>query len=88
MLEGKVDELINSKHHTETNYIAVAFEAWWFVYKSNPVRKTEILLKMFQLFFELERRRTDNNALHTFLDKSARVDISGHINNGFAKLAR
>ncbi len=87
MLEGKVDELINSKHHTETNYIAVAFEACCFVYKSNPVRKTEILLKMFQLFFELERRRTDNNALHTFLDKSARVDISGHINNGFAKLA-
>jgi hypothetical protein len=42
---------------------------------------------MFQLFFELERRRTDNSALHTFLDKSARVDISGHINNGFAKLA-
>jgi hypothetical protein len=43
---------------------------------------------MFQLFFELEKRKTQNNALYTFLDKSARVDISGHVNNGLVELTR
>jgi hypothetical protein len=51
-------------------------------------RKAYLLPKMFELFFELEKRKTNNNALHTFLDKTARIDISGHINNGFAELAK
>jgi hypothetical protein len=88
MLEDKVNELISNKQNTETNYIAVAFEALCFVYKSAPMPKTVLLSKMFELFFELEKRKTDNNVFYTFLDKIARVDISGHINNGFAELAR
>lgn len=88
MLEDKVNELISNKQDTETNYIAVAFEALCFVYKSAPMPKTVLLSKMFELFFELEKRKTDNNVFYTFLDKIARVDISGHINNGFAELAR
>jgi len=88
ILANKINEIINSKQRTETNYIAVAFESLCFTYKSMTTRKAYLLPKMFELFFELEKRKTNNNALHTFLDKTARIDISGHINNGFAELAR
>jgi hypothetical protein len=102
LLEDKVNEIINSKQQkqqkeqkqqqvegVETNYLAVAFEALCFAFTSTPSNKrNSILLKMFQLFFELEKRKTQNNALYTFLDKSARVDISGHVNNGLVELTR
>ena len=84
ILEKKVDDILLNKKMTETNYLAVAFEALCFAYKSNA--KPSILNKLFELFFELEHRKHCNNVLYSFLDKTSRVDITGHIINGLAEL--
>ena len=84
ILENKIDEILSNKKNTETNFIAVAFEALCLVNKI--YNKTHLLHKIFELFFELEQRRTGCNVLYTFLDKTARVDITGHIINGFVEL--
>lgn len=78
ILERKINELLIKT--IETNYLAVSFEALCFVYKAT--RKLSSLL--FQLFFELEQRK--NNAVYSFLDKSARIDITCHILNGLLQL--
>ena len=85
ILEEKINEILSKKTMTETNYIAVAFEALCFVYSSNS--KKSLLNILFELLFELEKRKNCyNNILYTFLDKTSRVDITGHINNGLCKL--
>jgi len=81
ILENKVDELLHSKQRVETNYLAVAFEALCFV----AVRKGILMNKIFELFFELEKRKSCQDALYSFLDKTARVDITGHVINGFIR---
>ena len=68
----------------ETNYIAVSFEALCFVYRAT--NKKKILNKIFELFFELEKRKNCYNTLYTFLDKKARIDISTHVINGLIAL--
>ena len=87
ILEEKINEILSKKTMTETNYIAVAFEALCFVYSSNS--KKSLLNILFELLFELEKRKNCyNNILYTFLDKTARIDITGHINNGLCELGR
>jgi hypothetical protein len=83
-LEDKINILIQNIGRIETNYIAVSFEALCFVYRS--VKRVKILNKIFELLFELEKRRNCYNTLYTFLDKKARVDISNHVLNGLVQL--
>jgi AMMECR1 domain-containing protein len=84
MLEEAVDHILQNKTQVETNFLAVAFEALCFAYKSDmdPV----LLHKVFELLFELERRKDCFNTLYTFSNKTARVDITGHVVNGLMEL--
>ena len=84
ILEKKIDEILLNIKNTETNFIAVAFESLCFVYKI--FNKKTISNKIFELFFELEHRKNGCNVLYTFLDKTSRVEITGHIMNGFVEL--
>jgi hypothetical protein len=84
LLENKINNIIVNIQHIETNYIAVSFEALCFVY--GAIRQKKLLYKIFQLFFELEKRKNCYNTLYTFLDKRARVDISEHVINGLIEL--
>ena len=82
ILERKILNMIDNIKSVETNELAVSFEALSFVYSA-----TQILSPLlFQLFFELEQRKNCVNALYSFLDNSARVDITCHILNGFIQL--
>ena len=91
ILEEKISYILLEKQTTETNFIAVAFEALCFVYKSrfkekkNNKQKYNILNKMFELLYELEKRKNCNN-LYSFLNKTSRVDITGHVMNGLSAL--
>ena len=80
ILKNKTIEMFTNMENVETNYIAVAFEALCFVYKAN--KEKQILILIFRLLFELEKRKKCYNVLYAFLDDGARVDITGHINNG------
>ena len=84
ILENKIDDILKQKKNIETNYIAVAFEALCFIY----TRHMEITLlnKIFELLFELEQRKNCYNVLYAFLNKTSRVDITGHIINGLVEL--
>lgn len=85
ILEDKITGILLNKKSTETNYLAVAFESLCFAYKSK--NKPSLLDKLFELFFELEQRKNCNNVLYSFLDKTSRVDITGHILNGLVQLS-
>jgi hypothetical protein len=82
ILERKIRNMIDNIKLVETNYLAVSFEALCFVYRA--IDKLSELL--FQLFFELEQRKICTNTLYSFLDNSARVDITCHILNGLIQL--
>lgn len=84
ILEKKIDDILKNKKNIETNYIAVAFEALCFIYARHM--KMKILNQMFELLFELEKRKSCYNVLYAFLDKTSRVDITGHIINGLFEL--
>ena len=84
ILEHKIDDILRTIKTIETNFIAVAFEASCFIYAKYT--KPSLLNKIFGLWFELEQRKNCYNVLNTFLDKSARVDITGHIINGYVAL--
>lgn len=86
LLETKTKEILQNKSQIETNYLAVAFEAVCFAYRSQ--RKHTHLHLMFELLFELEHRKRCKNQLYAFLDETARVDITGHILNGLVELQR
>lgn len=86
ILENKTAELLQNKNNTETNYLAVAFEALCYVYSTTG--KLNTLKLIFKLLFELEQRKNCNNTLYAFLDKAARVDITCHILNGFVALRK
>lgn len=82
LLLRRVDEILSKK--SETNYLAVAFEALAFAYSST--KDPTLLEKAFKLLFELDKRKSCYNTLYAFLDGSSRVDITGHVNNGLVKL--
>ena len=84
ILENKIDDILKNKKNIETNFIAVAFEALCFTYKRHM--KITLLNKIFELLFELEQRKIYHNILYAFLDKTSRVDITGHIINGLVEL--
>ena len=70
----------------------MAFEALCFVYKSKfkHIKKSKlkenILNKMFELLYELEKRK-NCHYLYSFLDKTSRIDITGHVINGLSALS-
>ena len=80
ILEEKVKEMLPDIKTVETNYIAVAFEALCFTFVMT--RSATVKNLIFRLLFELELRKTGADVLYAFLDGNARVDISGHVNNG------
>ena len=84
ILINKINQMIPKIEDIETNYIAVAFEALCFVV--NNQNRKKLLSQLFILLFELEKRKSCHDVLYTFLDGSARVDITGHINNGLFQL--
>ena len=92
ILYNKIKNILSEKKTTETNIIAVAFEALCFVFKSkfkdkkNTKLKNAILSEMFELLYELEKRKNFNNQLYSFLNKKSRIDITGHVMNGLNKL--
>jgi hypothetical protein len=74
----KVNTIINNIDNEETNTIAVSFEACSFLLYNNS-----ILNCAFKLWISLEKRR-NKNMLYEFINNNeSRIDISGHINNGF-----
>jgi len=85
IVEKKIkDTILSQKNRMETNYIAVAFESLCFAYYSTG--KSFLLNLLFELFFELELRKNCYNVFYSFLDNNARVDITGHVNNGLLLL--
>lgn len=92
LLEEKITNILLKKQTTETNFLAVAFEALCFVYKSKfkHIKKSKlkenILNKMFELLYELEKRK-NCHYLYSFLDKTSRIDITGHVINGLSALS-
>ena len=80
----KVNSILQNIKDIETNYIAVAFEGLCYIHKAYPSKETISIL--FQLFFELETRKNNNNILYNFIDSTARIDITGHVINGFYQL--
>jgi len=85
ILMTKIDQILTKKKKIETNYLAVAFEALCFIYAKQHTKIT-LLNKLFELLFELEHRKNCFHALYTFLDKTSRVDITGHVINGLVHL--
>ena len=86
ILENKINSILINKKNTETNFLAVAFEALCFLYGS--IGKLTLLETIFELLFELEKRKTCFNVLYSFLDTTSRVDITVHINNGLFELRK
>lgn len=65
----------------ETNYLAVTFEGLCNLLPKNP----RVKQYLFKIFLELEKRK-DSYGLYSFQNNNARVDITGHIVNGFCKI--
>ncbi len=86
ILQNKINGMIPNIELIETNYIAVAFEALCFVVNTSVINRKKILSLIFILLFELEKRKSCHDVLYNFLDGSARVDITGHVNNGLFQL--
>ncbi len=80
-----IDKINKQGFNIETNYLAVSFEALGFLY--NSINDNKLLPIAFKLWYELEKRKTCYNILYTFLDGNARVDITGHINNGLIQFS-
>jgi AMMECR1 domain-containing protein len=84
IFKTKINTILKNIKEIETNYIAVAFEGLFYLQKTNPSKETTNIL--FQLLFELESRKNENNILYNFIDSTARIDITGHIINGLYQL--
>lgn len=94
IFHNHVDELysrikkicLNYNQTTETNYIAVSFEALCSLYTMlQKLHHIECIDIIFSLFYFLQLRK-EENGLYYFLNKTARLDISGHVWNGFIAL--
>ena len=67
----------------ETNYLAVTFEALSSLYPLINKNKIETINYIFYLFYQLQQR-ISIDGLYLFSDmKNARVDITGHVFNGY-----
>lgn len=84
ILRNKINHILINKKQLETNYIAVSFEVLCFLYSYN--KQTEHLKQIYELFFELEQRKDCYNILYSFMNKTSRIDITGHIINGIIQL--
>jgi hypothetical protein len=84
IFKTKINNILQNIKDIETNYIAVAFEGLCYIHKANQSKETISML--FQLLFELETRKNNNNILYNFIDSTARIDITGHVINGFYQL--
>lgn len=67
----------------ETNYLAVCWEGLCYLLKDYPFVK----IKMFEVWLELEKRK-NILGLYIFTDKNARIDITGHVCNGYNILSK
>lgn len=75
---------LNINNDNETNYLAVNFEALCSLLpliKNNKL-KIEMKNRIFKLFYFLQQR-VNKYGLYEFMNKSARLDITGHVFNGF-----
>ena len=73
---------------TETNYYAVAFEALCSLYFIVKAKYGYAMInQIFSLFYELQQR-INSYGLYEFLNKAARLDITGHVIDGFEALTR
>ncbi len=81
ILSNKIIEIVKEYNNDiETNYMAVAFEGLSALYTMD---KDSIKYKyIYYLFIELEKRR-NKYSLYTFLNGSARIDITTHVLYGF-----
>lgn len=86
ILEKKIGNILKKKKQIETNYLAVAFEALCFTYANAGNNNKTLSNKMFELLFELEQRKNCYNKLYAFLNKTSRVDITGHMINGLVQI--
>lgn len=76
-LSKQLDHYISEfTNHTETNYLAVAFEA------ATALQNEHVP----DLFCDLIVRYDASRGLFIFLDGSSRIDISGHVYRGFMNL--
>lgn len=75
-LLAECDALLRQKNTIETNFLAVAFEAL------ATARFQETDQRLFEIFFELERRKAKCGVFYPFRDGVARVDITGHVHAG------
>lgn len=73
----------------ETNYIAVCFEALCSLlhYLDDKIKYLEAM-KQIQKLSEILRDRQNKYKLYEFLNNSARLDISGHVLNGYMALLK
>jgi len=77
-LVRECDSLLREKTSVETNYLAVAFEAL----ATATVPGSTNDRRLFELFFELERRKAHCGVFYPFRNGVARVDITGHVHAG------
>ena len=73
----------------ETNYLAVEFEALTTLYRNIDIEKNRLAIEplISKLLINLESRRNPNG-LYEFTDGTMRLDITGHVLNGFYALMK
>lgn len=79
----KIKRFIDKNKYDETNYYAVEFESLAMLYSNISDKKTKISVGeyLIQLITKLDNRKNDFG-LYQFKNKTARVDITGHVLNG------
>ena len=74
---------VNLNEHSETNYLAVTFEALSsLLFIKNKKLCNEIKDKLFYIFYLLQQRYNENGLYYFKDNTNARLDITGHIING------
>tara|TARA_B110000285_G_C14849513_1_gene479262 strand:- start:170 stop:436 length:267 start_codon:yes stop_codon:yes gene_type:complete len=74
---------VNLNEHSETNYLAVTFEALSsLLFIKNIKLGNEIKDKIFHIFYLLQQRYNENGLYYFKGNTNARLDITGHIING------
>lgn len=91
ILKNKItNTVLKNVKAVETNILAVAFESICCVLATTHTQQTSyppLISILFELFYELEQRKKETcPVLYAFLDQTARVDITGHVQNGLYSL--
>jgi len=74
---------VNLNEHSETNYLAVTFEALSsLLFIKNKKLCNEIKDKLFYIFYLLQQRYNENGLYYFKGNTNAHLDITGHIING------